>query len=143
MHAALGLLMTKNDPFVGMFTLRRVFGLSSQELRTCHRIALKIYDQQPDAVANSVRLPVERRIMRHTIIAIAAAALAIIPGAQAQTIEADNGAVYHILRTMHYSDGTAQAAISTPDADEIGWLAVGSMDVTRGILIRTIVTAAA
>jgi hypothetical protein len=59
-------------------------------------------------------------IMRH-IIAIAAAALAFIPGAQAQqTIEADNGAVFHILRTMHYSDGTAQAAISTPDADEIG-----------------------
>ena len=57
--------------------------------------------------------------MRH-IIAIAAAALAFIPSAHAQqTVEADNGAVYHILRTMHYSDGTAQAAISTPDVDTV------------------------
>jgi hypothetical protein len=56
-------------------------------------------------------------------IAIAAAALAFVPSAHATqwpTVEADNGAVFHILRTMHYSDGTAQAAISTPDADEIG-----------------------
>ena len=41
--------MTKTDPFIGMFTLKRVTGLSSEELRECHRIALKIHEVHPDA----------------------------------------------------------------------------------------------
>jgi hypothetical protein len=58
--------------------------------------------------------------MTRTFIAIAVT-LATLSSAQAQqTIEADNGAVYRIIQTRHYDDGTAQTAVSTPDVDTIG-----------------------
>jgi hypothetical protein len=54
-------------------------------------------------------------------IAIAAAALAFVPSAHAQTIEADNGAVFKIINLIHPDpssyEGTAQAQIYTPDGE--------------------------
>jgi hypothetical protein len=73
-------------------------------------------------VTNGMRLPVERRIMRHII--IAAAALAFVPSAYAQTIEADNGAVFKIIQVIHPSrdGGVGQAQVYTPDGQIINLL---------------------
>jgi hypothetical protein len=56
--------------------------------------------------------------MRHTIIAIAAAALAFIPSAHAavQTVEADNGAVYRITETRPAVMGGVEAIVYPPSA---------------------------
>jgi hypothetical protein len=39
----------ETDPFVGRFTLRRVWGPSSEELRAYHRLAIKIHKMLPEA----------------------------------------------------------------------------------------------
>jgi hypothetical protein len=58
-------------------------------------------------------------MMRYIL--IAAAALAFVPSARAQTIEADNGAVFKIINLTHPNpssyEGTAEAQIYTPDGE--------------------------
>jgi hypothetical protein len=87
--------------------------------------------------------------MRHSLIAIAAAALAFIPTAYAavQTVEADNGAVYRIIQTRYYSDnGTAVALVSTPDVEQTSFLfdcqgrrmAIGNSMLMRSIPPRSV-----